>query len=52
MSGLRKRYGIFIIISLFINYFMHKWTMKQFEDDKQFKCIILQPVPFNPEFNN
>jgi hypothetical protein len=29
MSDLRKRYGIFIIISLLINHFMHEWTTKQ-----------------------
>jgi hypothetical protein len=52
MSGLRKRYSIFIIISLFINYFMHKLTTKQLKYNKQYRCIILQPVPFNPEFNN
>jgi len=52
MSGLRKCYGIFIIILLFINYFMHEWTTKQLEDGKQYRRITLQPVTFNPEFNN
>jgi hypothetical protein len=52
MSALRKRYGIFIIISLFVNHFMHERTTKQLEDYKQYRCLILQPVAFTPEFNN
>jgi hypothetical protein len=41
MSALRKRYGIFIIISLLVNHFMHEWTTKHLEDGKQDRFIIL-----------
>ena len=40
MAALPKRYGIFIIVSLFVHHFTHEWTKKQLEDDKQYSCII------------